>query len=90
MLKRFIMTLFEFKALPRSSQIDAICDCGVRLAAREELEYNITLYQIEDFYVEIFYDRQLKQISYIKASNNTILLEPYLDSINIGELLQGL
>ena len=47
------MTLYEFNALGKKEQGDAAWD-GVLISDRSDDTYNILLYQIDSFYVEVY------------------------------------
>ena len=83
------MLLYEFKTLKRQVQIDIILEKGVHLCDRTERGYLIFLYQIDYFYVELWYSKKKKYIAELFAFGSTEHLEPYLPSINISGLLQG-
>jgi len=48
------MTLYEFNAMDEMEQAEAVWD-GVYIADREDIEHRILLYQLDNFYVEVFY-----------------------------------
>ncbi len=83
------MTLQEFKAATHFRQLDWITKKGVRLASRAYMGFEVILYQIESFYAELFYDRKAGGLFVIRAFSTTLLLEPYLDSIDIHHLVQN-
>jgi hypothetical protein len=83
------MLLYEFKTLKRQIQIDILLEKGVHLCDRTERGYLIFLYQIDYFYVELWYSKKKKYIAELFAFSSTEHLEPYLPSINISGLLQG-
>ena len=84
------MTLHEFKAAPLSEQFDALSDHGVRLLSRPFAGLEAILYQIDDFYVEVLYDKSEGGFSISRAFITTLLLDPYLQTINIDGLLQSI
>jgi len=51
------MTLYQFIQLDEAEQADAIWD-GSFIADREDKEHKILLYQIDGFYVEVFYHKK--------------------------------
>jgi hypothetical protein len=56
------------------------------LGKRNNPEPNILLYQIEGFYVEVFYHRQDNALKRLHSFFSTGQLLPYLDKIDIGSL----
>jgi hypothetical protein len=49
------MTLNSFKLLDEREQAETLWDKGVQLGERFDEEHHILLYQIDGFYVEVFY-----------------------------------
>ena len=80
------MTLSEFKVADRSLQYDIICDHGIRLISRDFSDYSVILYQVEGFYVEVVYEGLEGRIGIFRAFNTTLLLDPYLEQIDISFL----
>jgi len=79
------MTLFDFKLLSEREQLDILHTEGAYIGKRKEGELSILLYQLEGFYVEIFYRKHRSQIKSIRSFTTTVLLEPYLTQIDITE-----
>jgi hypothetical protein len=72
------MTLYEFRALNDIDQANAVWDNGTHLGTRVEEGQSVLLYNVCDFYVEVFYSNGLNEITQLKAFKTTKLLEPYL------------
>ena len=51
------MTLQQYKALKPDEQTSFLCKAGVSIAERKVGPYLIVLFQVEGFYVEVFYDK---------------------------------
>ena len=77
------MTLYESKCLDEMEQMEAIWN-GVHLANRDDAEHKILLYQIDSFYVEVFYHKEYNVIRRIRSFSNTGPLEPYLAQIDLS------
>ena len=76
------MTLYQFLALDEMEQQEAIWD-GVHIADRDEGEHKILLYQIDAFYVEVFYHKEYNVIRKYLPFNSIDKLAPYLEQIEI-------
>ncbi|MGN6615110.1 MAG: hypothetical protein ACTHKC_08710 [Candidatus Nitrosocosmicus sp.] len=76
------MTLYQFNALNETNQAEAIWN-GMFLTHREDRMFRILLYQIDSFYVEVYYQKQKNFLSHFRAFTTTRLLEPYLDQIDL-------
>ena len=75
------MILYEFQALPRDKQIEALWDLGIAISEREDESYLYVLYSLHSFYVELKYygDFLIK----INGFKHTEPLEPYINAITI-------
>lgn len=81
------MTLKEYKQLEPDEQTSFLSRKGVSVAERQVGPYLIVLYQVEGFYVEVFYNKDNYQMAKLVSFYNTMLLEPYLAQIDIKSLL---
>lgn len=81
------MTLKQYKELKPDEQTSFLCKAGVSIAERKVGPYLIVLFQVEGFYVEVFYDKESYQMMKLVSFYNTTLLEPYLANIDIQSLI---
>jgi hypothetical protein len=81
------MTLFDFQVLPQPEQIDFLYREGVYIGKRRQDTYTLVLYQVEGFYVEIWYLHYRKWIERLYCFRSTALLDPYLELINVEHLV---
>lgn len=79
------MTLYQFNSLDEMEQQEAIWE-GVHIADREYDEHKILLYQIDAFYVEVYYHKEHNVIRHYRSFANVEQLEPYLAEINFEEI----
>ena len=68
-------------------QIELLWSAGVLIGARQEDFHKVLLYQIDGFYVEVFYQYFQGKMVKIQSFSQTDQLDPYLKSINISSLL---
>jgi hypothetical protein len=80
------MTSSYFDQLTESRQTDVIWESGVYLDRRKEGFYNVLLFQVDDFYTEIYYHSHFNVIIRIVSFSDTDHLAPYLDKINLHSL----
>jgi hypothetical protein len=80
------MTSSYFEQLTESRQTDVIWESGVFLDRRRESFHSILLFQIDDFYTEVWYHSHFNVILRIQSFSDTDLLAPYLNKINIDSL----
>lgn len=81
------MTLYDFIALDEMEQQMTIWDAGDPIGKREDEEHNIFLYQIDSFYVEVFKHKEYGVVRKYRPFTSTEQLKPYLDQLNIDEVL---
>ncbi|RYG42751.1 MAG: hypothetical protein EOO01_22500 [Chitinophagaceae bacterium] len=77
------MTFQQFNKLSASEQEIAMWYIGVPIADRFDRIYRYLLFQLDAFYVEIAYAVNLNIITRLTAFDNTELLEPYLEEMQI-------
>lgn len=81
------MKLKDFQMLPREFQINILYQDGVYVGKRRLAKTIILLFQVHSFYVELFYERYRHSIQSIKLSNNTLILDPYMEQIELEHLV---
>jgi hypothetical protein len=81
------MTQFEFQLLQIDEQLDVLYEHGVYVGKRKEDRTVVLLYQLEVFYVEVFYIRHRYHPAKLKCFRSTSLLDPYLDEIAVEHLV---
>lgn len=80
------MTLTEFNGLAEDEQALLTWKAGTYLAQYFDGIFNVLLFQVEGFYVEVYYHSKLDFIYSYNSFTSTDLLEPYLSRINIAGL----
>jgi len=80
------MKMKEFKVLQITDQMHAIETKGVFLDRRSEGPYSIALFQIDGFYVELFFNAIRLIYKKIRIFENTALLNPYINEMDITDL----
>ena len=80
------LSLTEFTDLPQELQFEVLHRHGVYVGKRKVSERTIVLFQLHGFYVEVHYKQYRKTIDSLHISDDTELLQPYLDQINIKDL----
>ena len=82
------MNLCEFRLMNLNDQAEITWEHGVLLDHREEGKQNMILYRINNFFSEIHYDQDMNEITGIKSFESDAGLQPYLDKIDLDELLR--
>lgn len=81
------ITLYQFNSLSFAEKGRVVIDKGEFIACRKEDRFSIALYQLESFYVEVYYHPALNEIQRFRAFSSTSQLEPYLSKIDIESVL---
>ncbi|HEY4875866.1 MAG TPA: hypothetical protein VIH86_09860 [Puia sp.] len=76
----------DFEILDQFDKLQIIEDKAVFLDYRQEGNYSIGLFQVEGFYIEVFF--HVIKLSYkkIQVFDDTMFLDPYINQIDITEL----
>ena len=77
------MLLHEFKYQEKQKKQQLLFENGIYLASRFIKDYQLVLFAVDSFYVEVYLDLEHEQVGYIKAFSSTDELMPYLSSIDI-------
>lgn len=81
------MSCFEFSLLSESEQVALLYEEGIYLGKRREKRRVVLLYQLDGFYVEIYYSSYRRLIHMMYANDTTDILDPYLDQIDVEYLV---
>ena len=82
------MTLLQFSTFDKEKQIATIKREGSFLYVRNEGGIDIILYQLGNFYVEVFFETTVDDKITIRGFDDTSSLDVYLKDINISALQQ--
>lgn len=80
------MDIRDFNILDALSKTELIALEGVFLAERQEGCFRINLYQVADFYVEIYYHKTRHFYICIRSFEEVSEIIPYLENIDISEI----
>ncbi|HVE62072.1 MAG: hypothetical protein ABR503_00455 [Chitinophagaceae bacterium] len=78
------MTHLVFKTLNNNLKKSIVLHTGVFLAERKKGFFRIMLYQIENFYVEVFFFKPGRRPVWFRNFKSTNKLEPYLRKIDLS------
>ena len=81
------MRFADFKTLSLPEQAFLVYRQGVLLAEREADDCIIALYQLEAYYVEVYYRACDSEILKFLSFHSTLFLDPYLKSISLQGVL---
>lgn len=80
------MNIHDFNFLDGIAKTEVLSMKGIFLAERYEGCFRITLYQVEDFYVEIYYHTTRYFYICIRSFEDVGELAPYLQHVDISEI----
>ena len=81
------MTLQNFRALTQNKQNKKLLTEGVCIADRKTAEIQALLFQIEGFYVEVFFNEQGDEVLFSSSFEDVAELDPYLQGIDLSQVL---
>lgn len=81
------MTLQHFKTLEPHKQNRKLIAEGACIAERKQEELQALLFQVDNFYVEVYFVPDGDEVLYIRCFENTEELEPYLQSIDVSRVI---
>jgi len=73
----------DFIQLDESQKIEAVLNATF-LAERLTDEHYVCLYNLDTFYIEVFFDDRTHLISKFRAFEHTLFVMPYLDEVEIA------
>jgi len=79
------MTIEDFESLDPVAKLFVISDRSVFLARRTDGDFRVSLYQLDGFYVEIYFHTEELMYKRVRSFSGTEELDKYLDSIDISD-----
>jgi hypothetical protein len=83
------MTLYEYRLLDDHQQVDMLYSQGAYLAKRRCGHLRVILYQLDSFYIEVYYSKYRTVIQTLKSFHSVEHLGPYLELIDLGDLVNS-
>lgn len=81
------MRFEQFNLLNEIRQTEVLIEQGVLVAERFYKELKIMLYQVSEFYVEVYYHLNYGVVQGFRSFESTAQLEPYFSEIDIDCLI---
>ncbi|MFN2457405.1 MAG: hypothetical protein ABR502_04315 [Chitinophagaceae bacterium] len=81
------MKVREFGRFSESDREKVLSERGVLIGTREKKIFDIQLYQVDAFYVELFHHRHFNVPVKMKAFSSTDQLTPYFGKMDINNLV---
>lgn len=77
------MRLLDFTRLPNEEKANLLYKQGVYIGKCKKRNTTVVLYQLEGFYVEVYYRKYRCFIDRISCFSGTARLDPYLNQIDV-------
>lgn len=81
------MRLHYFKLLGQQKQLDYTMRQGCYLLSYQRYNIVIRLFQLNNFYVEVYSLEEDGKVIMINAFDDTKYLEPYLETVDVSTLI---
>lgn len=83
------MKLSDFILLNVEEKTNTVLHQGILIGKRNQAHCLVFLFRLNHYYVETYCNRGDKSIEEFRVFDNTLLLNPYLQSISLEQLLRG-
>ncbi|WP_242927384.1 hypothetical protein [Pontibacter vulgaris] len=83
------MELTLFNTYSTAARFEIVWEHGTFIACRGRRGYRIELYDLGSFFSEVWYNPENNVIALVRGYKSKKALEPYLDKINLLEMLES-
>lgn len=80
------MDLYQFNRRPLEQRASIVMKHGTFLAIRHRSQYIISLYHINQFFAEMWYEPRRHEFVLVRGLRDSIALEPYLAMIRLSDI----
>ena len=81
-----MMTIFDFNLMTYERKCDFVALFGTHMISKSIGSNTIHVYQLGNFFVEMWYDRSVRKLLGINALKSIAALDMYLDEISLQDL----
>ena len=78
----------EFIKLTIAEKTEFLWNYGELISEKVYYECNITLFLVEDFYIEVFFNRDQNMIVSIEIQENNQILFEYVKNLDLNEIVK--
>jgi len=78
------MSKTEFERLSQEEQLNLLQRSGIYIGKLRKEALTAVLYQLETFYVEVFYRKYRRLIKELRCFESASLIDPYLEQTDLG------
>jgi len=73
----------DFTQLNEAKKIEAVLNATF-LAERQTEQHYVCLYNLDNFYIELYFDDRTHEITKFRAFEHTLFVMPYLEDVEIA------
>ncbi|WP_242929093.1 hypothetical protein [Pontibacter vulgaris] len=84
------MDYYQFNYLPNDKRAELVGQSGRFLDLRSHMGCSLALYEMPCFFAKVWYSPEDSQIALVHGFVSSLLFEPYLDDIDLKELMEKL
>lgn len=81
------MTIDQFERLSQAEKATILLESGNFLLLRDGFRYSVSLYALNDFFAELWCNKEKQTVIEIKAFRESWRLDAYLDDVDLDALL---
>ncbi len=80
------MDLYQFNISSHDKRASLVWEHGTFICFRDEEDNQLVLYDMGNFYAEVWYDLEMNVIKLVRGFKSLHCLEPYLESIKLNNI----
>ena len=81
-----MMDLYQFNKRPLGQRAGIVMKHGTFLAIRHRSQYIISLYHMNEFFAEMWYEPRRHDFVLVRGLRDKVALEPYLAMIQLSDI----
>ena len=82
-----MIELVQYNCLSKEKKTALLHSEGVYLCSRQEPEFIVDLYQLHEFYVEVFYHERINELIDLVSFKSNDPLKAYFNKIDVSKFL---
>lgn len=82
-----MVSINDFRVMTFDRKCDLVTHYGQYLSHRMLGDCKVFLYHADNFFVEVFYSSKYQKVLMINAFDQTLGLEPYIESVSLADLM---
>ena len=83
-----MISIIDFEQLSFTDKLQFIKKHGQYLASRTEARFTVSLFRVNSFFTDVWYDQENLEHVVIHQFTETVYLTPYLNLLTIEDIIQ--